>query len=316
MHPAYSVILFTTASGAGYGLLALLSLGGAFGFVPVTQPVALLGFGTAFLLITLGLLSSTAHLGRPERAWRALSQWRSSWLSREGVLAVATYPPAGMLALFWVLREQHNRSGMLLLAAVVAALALATVACTGMIYASLRTIRQWHQPLVAPIYGAFSLATGAVLLTAILSLFGDRTRLPAFFAVAALAATAGLKWRYWQAIDMQKPAHAIGDATGLGKFGAVRALEPAHTQPNFVMREMGYSVARTHAEKLRRLVLAFAFAVPVVLLLAVLSTNGVLRELAALLAVWSTAFGVVVERWLFFAEAEHVVMLYYGRQTA
>ena len=53
----------------------------------------------ALVLITAGLLSSTAHLGRPERAWRAFSQWRTSWLSREGVAAVFTYVPAGLFAL-------------------------------------------------------------------------------------------------------------------------------------------------------------------------------------------------------------------------
>ena len=98
MHPAYSVILFTTASGAGYGLLVWLALGGMLGLVPAERWLGIVGFGLAFALITAGLLSSTAHLGRPERAWRAFSQWRSSWLSREGVMAVATYVPAGLLA--------------------------------------------------------------------------------------------------------------------------------------------------------------------------------------------------------------------------
>ena len=105
MHPAYSVILFTTASGAGYGLLALLGLTGAshgsasdFWFGAVSMLVAL-------GLITVGLLSSTFHLGHPERAWRAFSQWRSSWLSREGVLAIATYVPACLFGLFWVLPD-------------------------------------------------------------------------------------------------------------------------------------------------------------------------------------------------------------------
>jgi sulfite dehydrogenase (quinone) subunit SoeC len=34
------------------------------------------------------------------------------------------------------------------------------------------------------------------------------------------------------------------------------------------------------------------------------------------LAVVAAAAGVTVERWLFFAEAEHVVMLYYGAERA
>src|SRR3546814_17976234 len=87
MHPAYSVVFFTTASGAGYGLLALMGLFGALGLLPPDPWLGAVGLGMALAAITAGLLSSTVHLGHPERAWRAFSQWRSSWLSREGVAA-------------------------------------------------------------------------------------------------------------------------------------------------------------------------------------------------------------------------------------
>src|SRR5262245_36428379 len=103
MHPAYSVILFTTASGAGYGLLVWLALARLLDLAPALRAFAVVAFALAFTLITAGLLCSTAHLGRPERAWRAFSQWRTSWLSREGLLALATYVPAGLLALGWVI---------------------------------------------------------------------------------------------------------------------------------------------------------------------------------------------------------------------
>ena len=99
MHPAYSVILFTTASGAGYGLLFGLALFTLVGGLPEDPAFWLGGAGLAFAMVTFGLLASTAHLGHPERAWRALSQWRSSWLSREGVAAVLSYPVAGLFAL-------------------------------------------------------------------------------------------------------------------------------------------------------------------------------------------------------------------------
>src|SRR3979411_3202706 len=103
--------------------------------------------------VTVGLLSSTFHLGRPERAWRALSQWRSSWLSREGVAAIATYVPIAALGLAWGFGEFVP--GQLTVAAALSVpCALITVWCTGMIYASLPTIRAWNQPLVAPVYVA------------------------------------------------------------------------------------------------------------------------------------------------------------------
>ena len=103
MHPAYSVIFFTTATGAGYGLLGLLGLLSVLGMAPADFWFGIVGFGLAFGLIASGLLSSTGHLGHPERAWRAFSQWRSSWLSREGVVAVVTFVPAGLFAIGWVI---------------------------------------------------------------------------------------------------------------------------------------------------------------------------------------------------------------------
>src|SRR5262245_54474632 len=102
MHPAYSVILFTTACGAGYGLLIGLAMAVVLNAVPRDPFLGFVGLGMALALITGGLLSSTFHLGRPERAWRSFSQWRSSWLSREGIAALMTYGPAALLGLGWV----------------------------------------------------------------------------------------------------------------------------------------------------------------------------------------------------------------------
>lgn len=315
MHPAYSVILFTTASGAGYGLLIVLSLLGAAGLVPATRPLGLVGFGLALGLISVGLLSSTFHLGRPERAWRAMSQWRSSWLSREGVAALATFVPAGGLALAWVVLEQFN-DGMTVAAVAAAALAATTVVCTGMIYASLPTIRQWHQPLVTPVYVVLAVATGALLAHVLLLAFEAA---PAWggAATAAVVAVAGvLKVLYWRAIDAAEPAHTVEAATGLGRFGSVEPVIPAHTRANFVMREMGYSVARKHAVRLRRVAIALAFTLPALLTLVAAAAGGSAGLAAAIAAAVSAALGVVVERWLFFAEAQHVVMLYYGAARA
>src|SRR5262245_10394196 len=263
MHPAYSVILFTTASGAGYGLLAWLALAGMLGWLPAERWLGIVGFGLALALVTAGLPSSTAHLGRPERAWRAFSQWRSSWLSREGVMAVATYVPSGLLAVGWVVLERTD--GIFAVLALLAAVcALGTLYTTGMIYASLRTIRQWHQPLTAPIYIGLGLASGAVLLNCLVKLLGHGgASWSVGLAIACLLLAAWMKWAYWQAIDAEPRTYTVGAATGLGHLGKVRPLEPPHTQPNYVMREMGYRVARKHAEKLRLIVLAAAFAVPI-----------------------------------------------------
>ena len=113
MHPAISVIFFTAASGAGYGLLALLGIAVPGGLLPADPWFGVAALGLALALVSAGLLSSTFHLGHPERAWRAVSQWRSSWLSREGVAALATYIPTGLFGIGWAeSRHKWLRRGM------------------------------------------------------------------------------------------------------------------------------------------------------------------------------------------------------------
>lgn len=312
MHPAYSVILFTTASGAGYGLLALLGLTAAnhgsasdFRFGAACMLVAL-------GLITVGLLSSTFHLGHPERAWRAFSQWRSSWLSREGVLAVATYIPACLFGLLWVMPDS-NEILLKLLGIVTAVLAMVTVVCTAMIYASLTTIRAWRHWMVVPVYLIFSIATGAVLLFALASVYG-RTGIPALgvITIVALTLAAIAKLIYWAAIDNMKPIYTMGDATGLG--GDVRQWELPHTSENYIQSEMGFRVARKHGQKLRMIVGGCLVAAMLLTWIAFAIGGGVGPVFAVLAAVLA-GIGAVVERWLFFAQAKHVVSLFYGERS-
>jgi sulfite dehydrogenase (quinone) subunit SoeC len=316
MHPAYSVILFTTASGAGYGLLIWLAIAAALNLVPRDPTLGFFGLGLAIALVTTGLLSSTLHLGRPERAWRALSQWRSSWLSREGIAAILTYIPIAALGFAWVFGEWAP--GQLAAGAILSApCALVTVWCTGMIYASLPTIRAWYQPLVAPVYVALALATGGMLVILLLALFGYELRWAAIGTLLALALGAILKRLYWTAIDTAAKTYTAESATGLGRYGTVRPLDPPHTQPNFVMREMGYQVARRHAERLRQLSMALLFLLPIAAgLLLLLNLPTALQIAIATVSTLSIAAGVLTERWLFFAEAEHVVMVFYRGGSA
>ena len=316
MNPAYSVILFTTASGAGYGLIVWLAVGVAAGVLSPTGAVASAGLLLALGLVTTGLLSSTFHLGRPERAWRAVTQWQTSWLSREGVLALATYAPAGLWLLVQWLAPGTWWPASTVLALLAAIGALATVWATGMIYQSLPTIRAWSEPIVAPIYVLMALATGAVLMALLQAGFGSPWWGMLVLAAVLLAAAAAAKWTYWQRIDAAPRTWTAESATGLGRIGRVRPLEPPHTQANFVMREMGYSVARKHAQSLRSLALAAGFLAPATLLAIAALLSPVPALVLAVLAAVGTAVGVVTERWLFFAEAQHVVTLYYGAERA
>ncbi len=314
MHPAYSVILFTTASGAGYGLLALLGLVG-FNHGPASS----LWFGLVSLvialgLITLGLLSSTFHLGRPERAWRAFSQWRSSWLSREGIASVVTFVPALLFGALW-LGFIDGPQWIGIAGLVTAAMCALTVFCTAKIYSTLTTIRQWHQTLTVPVYLAFALSTGAVLLMAIASVFGRYQIFLAGFTVVALILTLVLKYFYWRQIDREPRSRTIEAATGLAREGEkVRQWEVPHTAENFIMKEMGYVVARKHTEKLRRIVMTLLMLAIVVTVLMMLAAGLVIP--LSIIAFLLAGAAAAVERWLFFAEAQHVVSLYYGAERA
>jgi DMSO reductase anchor subunit len=308
MDRAFSVIFFTTASGAGYGLLALLSLFTLGGYLPIDRWLGFSAFGLAFALITLGLLSSTFHLGHPERAWRAFSQWRSSWLSREGIVAVVSYLPAGLLAFGWVFLEEFYST----LAWLTIVLAVSFVYCTSMIYASLAAIPAWHNKWVTIVYLLLALYSGAALLNFLLSLFGPGLAIVTHLTIFALVVSIVAKWCYWRHVDETPADSTVGSATGLDRLGQARLLDPPHTQENYLQKEMGYRIARKHAAKLRRVALIFAFAMPLTALVLQLFVDGMAGTILAFAALVSLVPGLLVERWLFFAEAKHKVTLYYG----
>jgi DMSO reductase anchor subunit len=319
MHPAFSVIFFTVISGAGYGLLFLLGVGAAAGLLAPERWFGVAAFGLALGATVLGLLSSTFHLGHPERAWRALSQWRSSWLSREGLAALVTFLPAGVFALGWILAETVA-GPFALFGLLSAAWAVITVYCTAMIYASLKPIRRWNNGYVAPCYLLLGLMTGALWLNALLHLFDLGALESSVAALAALAVGWPAKLLYWRFIDGSRSESSAETATGLGHLGKVRLLEAPHTEENYLMKEMGFRVARKHALKLRVLATLLAFLLPFMLtalaVAAIDAGSGWLATLLAVLAALLGTAGVLVERWLFFAEAKHTVTLYYGASRA
>ena len=314
MHPAFSVIVFTTASGAGYGLLALLGILSSAAWLPADRWFGVSGILIALALITGGLLASTAHLGHPERAWRAFSQWRTSWLSREGVLSVLTYVPSLAFAGLWFAGADGALTPAAGLAA--AALAVITVYCTAMIYASLKPIHHWHNAWVPAVYLSLSLMSGAVWLNALLLVWGAALPAVGVLCAAAIVLAWWTKLRAWRHIDTTRAVSTPETATGLGSRGKVRLFEAPHTEDNYLLQEMGYRIARKHAAKLRRIAIGLTFLAPLVLTVATLAVGGAAAFVAATLAVPLMMVGLLIERWLFFAEAKHTVMLYYGAETA
>jgi DMSO reductase anchor subunit len=314
MHPALSVIFFTVMSGMGYGLLFWAAVGALAGAAsrPLLAAVAL-----GLVAATAGLLSSLGHLGKPGRAWRAFSQWRTSWLSREGVLAVATYVPAALLGLALLPGQLSSSAqgepvalgaGGVIAAIALAALSIATVACTAMIYASLRPIPAWRHRLVLPGYLLFALLTGGLATATLHAALGATPHAAALPALAGIVIAVLLKRRYWRALDAPL---ALQRADAVGMPGReVRVFERPHTEGNFVTREMVFVLARRHSSRLRRIALVLLAVVPALCLLplALPQVDGALPLASASVSVLAGAF---VERWLFFAEARHLVSLYY-----
>lgn len=312
MKPALSILFFTTLSGSGLGLLTWL--GFVLAFVEVAPGARLLlpAFVVGLVLTAAGLLCSLGHLGQPQRAWRALSQWRSSWLSREGVLALLLFPVA--LSCAW-LAWRDAGVWVSVLGVVLIVLALATLFATAMIYASLRTIPAWANPLVPAVFTTFALLGGWLWLWAVLAWggvgVGPGALAPALLAAAALGV---VKLAYWRHIARTAlPGSAIS-AVGLqGQVPAearVSGLEAPHSEANYITREMVFVFARKHAVPMRAAALALAVLAPATgFALAWALPGGAVPALVASLLAFQS--GALLERWLFFAEARHVVSRYY-----
>ncbi|GAB3389786.1 dimethyl sulfoxide reductase anchor subunit family protein [Lysobacter fragariae] len=322
MNPAFSVIFFTTLSGAGYGLLFWSAFAALFRWTGAQSLLACVLLALA--LVTIGLFSSMAHLGKPLRAWRAFSQWRTSWLSREGVMAIVTYLPAlALLAIFGVtVFASHGDdsiprgvaaidTGLVVSTVLLMACSALTVACTAMIYASLTPIPAWRHPAVVLVYLLFALLTGGLLCAAITDGLGapidNNVAVGGLFVAVMLAL---IKRRYWRDIDTTPLPMTRGDAVGLpGR--TVSVFERPHTEANYLTREMGFVVARKHADKLRAIAVALFAVIPVLLLLPVWCISHLDAAPWLALAAISALGGALVERWLFFAQAKHMVTLYY-----
>ena len=315
MYPAYSVIFFSSASGAGYGLLIWLAVARLLGLWDLDDGVGLAACVVALALVTAGLLSATFHLGHPERSWRAVSQWRSSWLSREGVAAILSYPPALLFTAGWWLEWMP---GWLMTMAAIATtlLSITTVACTGMIYASLKPVPRWHNIWVVPVYLAFAFASGGLIALVPLSLSASANLATLEGLLLVILFAWLLKWGYWRHIDTAKATSTSGTATGLDRFGEVTQLEAPHTSDNFILKEMGFVVARKHAVRLRKIALRMGAMIPAILVLLATIPTGVVQTAVLAFAVLCGLTGILIERWLFFAEARHVVTLFYGTRQA
>ena len=288
MHPAPSVIIFSVVSGMGFGLLAYLGAG----IVAPAGWTAFLWWGFGYGLAIVGLLAATFHLGNPKNAIKAFGQWRTSWLSREAWAAVATLVALAPVALSdWLGLGWPRGIGY-----VGTVLAVFTVFTTSMIYTQIKAVPRWNHWINPVMFVGFAMAGGALLA-------GQGW---AIFPLAGLGLVLVAAWRFG---DAQFPiaAQTMGTATGLDRIGKVTVFEQPHTGGNYLMREMIFVVGRKHSHKLRVIALLLTSIVPAIVLAALPSAIWVFG-----IATLCHVVGAFAARWLFFAEAEHVVGLYYG----
>lgn len=290
MNPAPSVIVFTVLSGMGFGYLAMLG----FGIAPVDGVTAFIAWGLGYALAVGGLLASTLHLGNPQRALLAFTQWRTSWLSREAWASVVTL----LLLAPQALADWQGFGWGRGFGVAGGVMCFVTVGCTSMIYAQIKAVPRWNHRIV-PIQFLWAALTGGLVLA-------GAGLLPAL-ASALLSVLLVAGWRIGDRRFAQAGS-TMESATGLGAVGRVAVFEQPHTGGNYLMREMIHVVGRKHSTRLRQIALVAVGLVPVTAL--VLLPVALAVPVAALFHL----LGMFAVRWLFFAEAEHVVGLYYGQR--
>ncbi|HWS11709.1 MAG TPA: DmsC/YnfH family molybdoenzyme membrane anchor subunit [Rhodocyclaceae bacterium] len=322
MHPAFSVIFLTTLLGAGQGLFLALYTAQLYAFfelMPVLDGRNFHATGAALALGLLGagLAASFLHLGRPERAWRAAAQWRTSWLSREVIVlplfmaVVALYGlahHAGLTAPLFALPGGHPVDATLILGALGTLLAFGLFVCTAMIYACLRFLQEWHTPLTVINYTLLGSASGFTLATALAGIAAPEAA--RFFAGWAAVLTAlGLVFRGAALLRNARLKRKSSVQTAIGvKHPRIAQKAQGFTGGSFNTREFfhGRTVAALRAVKW--LFLALTFALPLALL--ALGVAGARPGLFVLAFAVQYA-GLLAERWYFFAQASHPQNIYY-----
>jgi len=309
MRPALSVILLTTLIGAAQGLLVAVfaaDLAGRMGLATAPGTGFLVaGTALAVVLAALGLLASFWHLGRPERAWRAATMWRTSWLSREVIalpafLATTTaYGAGSALGASWAVP-----AGLLALGS-----CIALFVCTGMIYACLRFLREWATPLTVINFTLLGCASGFTLATALAAagLAEDLVAGLGTWAIGLAAVALAVRAAMLARNARLRPLSTLQSATGI-RHPRLAQTSQGLMGGSFNTREFMHGRTRGFLRSVKWAFLLAVFPLPVMLLFAGL-VQGTLLPIALAFVVQYA--GLLGERWFFFAQANHPQNLYY-----
>ena len=321
MHPAFSVILLTTLIGAGQGLFLALFTGQLYALANLLpaqgDPFYAVGSLIALALLVLGLIASFFHLGRPERAWRSASQWRTSWLSREVIVLplmmvlVFAYGLAhwlGWTQPLFTLAGSVPVDPTLLIGLLGTLAAFGLFVCTAMIYAGVKFLEEWHSPLTVANFTFFGIASGFMLAAAYSAWLGNQ--LVGFFGTWAVVATLlALISRGASLARNANLKHKSTVQTAIGvRHKAVLQKAQGATGGSFNTREFFPGHGRAAVRRVRWLFLILVFPLPILLIAAAYGVQSPTLPIAAFAVQY---LGLLAERWYFFADARHPQNLYY-----
>lgn len=303
MNPAWSVVLFTTLAGAAQGLVVTLALA-ELASLPMSTGFLANALALAVVTLVAALVASTFHLGRPTRGWRAASMWRTSWLSREVIVLPAFI---GVCSLWWL--ALHQGWDLPWLPAVSLVLAAALWLCTAMIYACIRFIREWAQPLTLVNFTLIGMSSGLVLACALAALAAQRALLLAAGPIALVLTLSALATRIaaLRRNARLRPKSTLQSATGI-RTPQLKQQSMGMSAGAFNTREFFHGRTPALLRRVKNLFLLLGFVLPALLLLCGLATESTWPWLLALAL---QAPGLVAERWFFLAQANHPQNLYY-----
>ncbi|ODV10580.1 MAG: DMSO reductase [Rubrivivax sp. SCN 70-15] len=323
MRPAFSVILLTTLIGAGQGLfiaIVLIQTLAVLGLGPAAVSPAFAGGGSALALALLaaGLAASFFHLGRPERAWRSAAMWRTSWLAREVIALPAfmgTVALYGMLQISgWspVLLHAGGPAPTIDLGLVVGLigvlLALALFVCTGMIYACLRFLAEWHTPLTPLNYTLLGAASGFTLAAGFAAMV-QPAHADLLLACAISLTILGAVGRSAALVRNSRLVPRSTAQTAIGvKHPRVVQRSMGFMGGSFNTREFFHGASPAWMRTVKPAFLLLAFVLPLLLLATGLHGGSPQWPLLAFAVQY---VGLLAERWYFFAQANHPQNLYY-----
>ena len=316
MHPAFSLIFFTAMAGMAQGMVMSLLVLHLAGDPLPNHFMNYLAFPIILLLLAGGLLASFFHLGHPERAWRAILMWRTSWLSRE-VLVMPSFIALSVLAYIysWQLGSIPNWLWLLL-----GIFAVLLWVCTAMIYQCIRFIQEWAHPVTMVNFIALGFVSGWFLLMTLFAIWSAWLPDQAIVTPQNLAGVTGftgfllmlsltLKLWIWKRNRSLKPKSSLRSATGIQQ-GPVRQISMGMMGGSFNTREFFHRQSNFFVANVRKIAFFGAYLIPVTLLVIAASQVSLNFIIVAFLV---HLLGLMAERWLFFAESSHPQNLYYQR---